>query len=418
VSGRWRAIAAIAAGLILSPAAAAMAQQDTIAEIRVHGNHTTPDADVRQLAGLAEGEPALESRLREAEQRLRASGRFAAVDLRRRLRSIADPSEVLVVIVVTEHSGVTADGRRPGTAGRVRRAAMWLPVVRYEDGYGFTYGARVTFVDAVGDRSRISVPLTWGGERRAALEVERRLDGPITWVRGVAAVHRRENPHFDLADSRQDAGVGIERAWTRWLRTGLESGIARVGFDEAHTRMDRVGVTATVDTRIDASFPRNAVHATMGWDTLGFDDRAGRVGRWDADVRGYVGAGGARVVALRVHVSHAGEPLPRFEQALLGGAASVRGYRAGHRAGDRLAHATAELRWPLTSPLRAGRFGVKGFADLGAAWAAGERLQDQRFDRGLGVGVYAGVATLMASVDVAWARTGRARGHVGLGVVW
>ena len=31
------------------------AQQETIAEIRVHGNHTTPDADVISLSGLSTG---------------------------------------------------------------------------------------------------------------------------------------------------------------------------------------------------------------------------------------------------------------------------------------------------------------------------------------------------------------------------
>ena len=44
-------------------------------------------------------------------------------------------------------------------------------------------------------------------------------------------------------------------------------------------------------------------------------------------------------------------PLPVYEQNLLGGAANLRGYDAGYKAGDNLAAASAELRIPLTSPL-------------------------------------------------------------------
>jgi hypothetical protein len=155
--------------LIVLPLDTFGAQSGTIAEIRVHGNHTTPDADVRRIAALAEGAPATVVSIEEAERRLRASGRFAEVEIRQRFQSIADPSQILVIIVVTEHPGVTADGQRPHMGARIRRAAMWLPIVRYEDGYGLTYGARISFVEPAGRRSHLSVPFTWGGERRAAL---------------------------------------------------------------------------------------------------------------------------------------------------------------------------------------------------------------------------------------------------------
>lgn len=394
------------------------AQQDTIAEIRVHGNHTTPEDDVRRIAGLTVGELAAESRLEEARQRLADSGRFAEIDLRRRLRSIADPSQILIVIVVTEHAGITPDGTRPGIGGRIRLATMWLPIVRYDDGYGFTYGARVSFVDAIGVRSRVSVPLTWGGDRRAGLEVERTFDGPITRVRGDASMYRRVNPHYDLADVRQEIGVEVERAWTTWLRTGAGGRIARVGFNDAHTRLSSAGAFVAIDTRIDPSFPRNAVHAQVGWDALAFGDRPATIGRWLGDVRGYVGIGGSRVLALRGYLSRASGPLPPWEQALIGGGGMLRGYRTGHRAGDSAAVVSAEVRWPLTSPLRAGRLGVKGFVDAGTVWAAGTRLRDQEFDRGIGGGFYAGVSVLQLDFDLAWAKTGRARGHFGLGLTF
>ena len=58
---------------------------------------------------------------------------------------------------------------------KLAAAQMWLPILHHEDGYGLTYGARVSFVDVLGDRSRVSVPMTWGGERRVALEARARL---------------------------------------------------------------------------------------------------------------------------------------------------------------------------------------------------------------------------------------------------
>ena len=70
---------------------------------------------------------------------------------------------------------------------------MWLPMLRYEDGYGFTYGARVSFVDVLGPRSRLSAPLSWGGERRATAEFERTFDrGPISRILMTGGVWRRE----------------------------------------------------------------------------------------------------------------------------------------------------------------------------------------------------------------------------------
>jgi hemolysin activation/secretion protein len=171
-----------------------------------------------------------------------------------------------------------------------------------------------------------------------------------------------------------------------------------------------------LDTRLDPSFPRKAVHAKVGWERLTFED--GDAGRWHGDVRGYVAVGGANVLALRGQFSRVDAPLPPSEQPLLGGSGSLRGYRTGDRAGDSLAAVSAELRVPLTSPLTIARLGVKAFVDAGTVWSSGERMVDQAFERGIGGGVYAGVAAFLLNVDVAWAESGRARGHVGFGVTF
>jgi hemolysin activation/secretion protein len=142
----------------------------------------------------------------------------------------------------------------------------------------------------------------------------------------------------------------------------------------------------------------------------------GAAGRFTTDARGYLGVGGPAVLALRGQLARSDAPLPEAEQSLLGGGDSLRGYRAGHRAGDSLAAVSAELRLPLNSPLNFGRFGVKGFIDAGTTWASGERLGDQPFERGVGGGIFLGASVLMLDLDVAWPEEGKPRVHFALGI--
>ena len=81
----------------------------------------------------------------------------------------------MLLILVQEQAGVSADVPDPGPMRRLKASTMWLPVLAFDDGYGFTYGARLSFVDVRGRRTRLSVPLTWRCERRASVEVERRF---------------------------------------------------------------------------------------------------------------------------------------------------------------------------------------------------------------------------------------------------
>ena len=89
--------------LLLASTSAAVAQAERIAQIRVHGNHTTPADDILALSGLSTGDEASPERLREAERVMRDTGRFEAVELRRRYLSLTDPTQILVMIVVDEH---------------------------------------------------------------------------------------------------------------------------------------------------------------------------------------------------------------------------------------------------------------------------------------------------------------------------
>ncbi len=412
------ALAILAVALALAVPRSATAQGvERIAEIRVHGNHTTPDADVLAIAGLTLGEPATPDRLTEAESRLLASRRFTTIEVRRRYQSIADPSQILIVLLVDELPGVSRDNLIPGPLGRLAQAAMWLPILSFADGYGFTYGARVSIVNKLGSRSRVSAPLTWGGERRAALEVERAFDsGPLSVMRGTVAVHRNVNPHFQVPDIRREVRFEADRALTPWLRVGGDARVAQIDFGQSDGRHQAAGGHLVLDTRLDPSFPRNGALAKVAWERIGFE--GGSSGRWATDLRGYVGLIRGSVLALRAQTVRAGGALPPSEQVLLGGSDSLRGYRAGYRAGDGFAATSAEVRVPLNSPLSVGRFGAKVFVDTGTAWPAGMPLSKQQFDHGAGGGIYFGAAALTAGLDVAWPRHGHARWHFGLGLTF
>jgi outer membrane protein assembly factor BamA len=408
----------------------ASAQDERIAEIRIHGNHTTPDTDILSLSGLTTGQSSADPDLRTAERKLKDTGRFENVEIRRRYLSISDPSQILIMIVVDEHPAVTENNLTPGPMTKFARMQMYLPILKHVDGYGMTYGVRVAFADALGDRSRVSVPLTWGGERRAGVEAERLFDGPISVLRGGVSLYRRVNPHFEQPDTRREARVEAERTLTDWLRVGAGARIADVSFADSYdARHTAGGFHAVFDTRIDPSFPRNAIHARLGWERLAFSPEPSRVigvptvasgdaNRWLTDIRGYVGIGGSRVLALRGQLAHSDTALPFAEQTLLGGSDSLRGYRTGYRAGDNMAAGTIEIRQPLNSPLSAGRFGVKAFIDAGTTWASGGRMGDQPFDRGIGGGVYFGIGPFMMDLDVAKPEEGNPRAHFGMGVTF
>lgn len=394
---------------------------EILVEVRVHGNHTTPNDEILAIAGLLVGTPVNDGVLREASARLNRSDRFTAVDVRKRLRSIDDPSQVLVIIVVDEVAGVSADDLTPGPLKKIRALGMWLPILDYADGYGFTYGARFSFVETFGAHSRLSVPLTWGGERRVGGEAERTFErGPFSRIAAAAAIVRREHPFFDIGDTRQQVSVRAERAFTSWLRVG--GGIRRdaVSFGELDTSFVAPGVDVLVDTRTDPAFPRNAIHVTAGVEQLRFEDTASVVRR-TSDLRGYVGLFGSSVLALRATTSHVNAPLPHYEQVLLGGTGLLRGYRFGDRVGDNLAAFSAEVRLPITSPLSAGRMGLKGFVDAGTVYPWGRRLQNQSLDRGVGGGVFFTLTVLRAGLDVAWpleSDSRKPRWHFGLGVTF
>ena len=74
--------------------------------------------------------------------------------------------EVALVLVVHERPGISATGEPPSALRRFRNRLMFFPILKYDDGYGWTYGGQTAIVDALGKGTRVSFPLSWGGTRR------------------------------------------------------------------------------------------------------------------------------------------------------------------------------------------------------------------------------------------------------------
>lgn len=408
--------------------ASSPARAERIESVVVHGNHTTPTVDVLAIIGDVIGQPPSEALLAGIAERLHQSGRFAGVDVRRRFLSIDDPTRVLLVIVVDEHAGVSDDDPTPGAMKRFTASGMWLPMIEYREGYGLTYGARVSFVDRFGPRSRLSIPLTWGGERQAQVELERNFTGrALARVVGGGGVTRRENPFYELGDMRQTVWARVESAPRSWLRAGAGARLSDVAFGAIDDRLTTFGADVTVDTRVDPALPRSAVFVSLGIERLGFGSEslgpepppgpALSARRVIVDARGYVGLIRQAVLALRAQSVTTSEPVPAFEQQLAGGIPSLRGYDVGSFAADNLAALSAELLLPLTSPLNVGRLGIKLFADSAAVYTSGEALGDQRLRWGYGVGTFVNATVFSFGVDLGWREGGgRPNAHVLFGV--
>jgi outer membrane protein assembly factor BamA len=409
---------AIAAALLLAPLAAPRAQTPepaaAVADVRIHGNHTTPDYEVLRLAGIAVGDPAPPDIDASVKERLDRSGRFDRVDVRKRYRSLDMTGDVALIILVVEHPGVeSVAGDMPNPLRRTLGSAMLLPILDYTDGYGFTYGVRATYANPF-PHSRLSFPLTLGGTKQAAVEIETRIPrGPVSRIEATAAIRARDNPHFDLSDRRSTLGVRAERTLTSAVRLGASGGWTDVSFGDADARFPSFGFDATLDTRRDPDLPWNAVYVRAEWLRQNFPQAA--VGRWRLDGRGFVGLFRGIVLAVRAVRDIPDGALPPYEQPLLGGAGSLRGYRAGFAAGDNVAAASAELRIPLTSPVSFGRAGLSVFIDTGAVYPHGTPLENAAFARGYGAGVFFSAAVFKLNVEVARRDIGGGRVHVSSG---
>ena len=214
-----------------------------------------------------------------------------------------------------------------------------------------------------------------------------------------------------MNDRRGEVWVGADRRLVDALRVSARADWSDVGFGLIDERLATYRVGLELDTRRDVGFPRDAVFTRVAWQWL--DPAGGAVGISQPQLaaRGFIGLFGQSVLALRAQYQGANRAVPAYAQPLLGGGGSVRGHRVGARAGDRLAAASAELRFPVSAPMSFGKAGVRLFFDTGAVYDVDERLRKTRFSQGVGGGVFLGAAFVNLQLDVAHDLRGGARLH-------
>jgi outer membrane protein assembly factor BamA len=393
------------AALLAGGALQAAQPAEVIAEVQVRGNVVTPDEELLRLAGVAIGMPVASDTVSVVADRLRATKRFERVEVLKRYASITDPTRIALVLKVDEGPvtiQATGDPDRPTRVVRRQRLnLLFLPVLDGEDGYGITYGVRVAVRNAAGADSRLSFPATWGGEKRAAAELEKRFDrGLLTRVDGGASVSRKTNPFFHEDDDRTGVWARGERQILPSLRFGATVGWQQVSFQRATDRMVDAGAEVVLDTRLDPWLARNAVYARAAQHRFAFSNQDA-ADRTDLETRVYLGLFGQAILVAGAQRSAADGSLPNYLKAMLGGQDSVRGFKAGTAVGDTLVAGSLEVRVPLTSPLRFGKVGVSGFTDAGTVYDHRGRFGDQAVKRGVGASVWCAAAFLRVNLAVA-----------------
>ena len=403
--------------------AGVQAPQEVLAEVRIHGNVLTPDDEVRRLIGLEIGMPIAEDTPASVAERLRQSRRFKRVEVLKRFASIADPTQIVLVVILDEGPVKIEANADPGQPARVVRRRgfrlMFLPLLKFEDGYGFSYGARFARAGPFGRRSQTAFPLTWGGDKRAAVETDKSfVDGPVSRVRAGASVSRRRNPFYEQDDDRQRVWLTAERDLPASLRASATAGWQHVAFLDrpaSNAGFLETGADLVLDTRLDPMLARNAVYARAGWDRSNVPGAA--VNQTTLEARGYAGLLGQSVLVVRVLREDADRAVPPYLKSMLGGTSNLRGFRTGTAVGDTLVASSIELRLPLTSPLNVGKVGVSAFVDVAKVYDKGQRFGDRKFERGVGGSIWFSAAFLRLNIAVAHGIGGSTRVQVGTTVL-
>jgi outer membrane protein assembly factor BamA len=398
MTDRWFCCVLTWIALGLSPLCLA----EVVDAVRIQGNFKTPDAEVLRLAGVSVGVDLSAVSLSDVEKRLLASGRFESVQVAKRYPSLVDTERVVLLIEVREKQ-------------TVKSRFMVMPILSGSDEYGLTYGARFSAIDLLNTGERISFPLTWGGVRQAAAEIEfpRKLPGFASLSAG-GGINWKENPHFELGDFRKEFLAGGRNRLGPVVYE-VSGGWTDVGFGDLDDQFLSYGARIALDTRQDVNLPRDAVYLGFGWRRMALANRRPDFNLYRTDLRGYKGLWGQAILAAQVLYDKADGPLPDYEKPFLGGASTLRGHQPGELVGDNRVIASVELRLPVTSPLAVYHAGFDAFWDSGAVFNHGQSLQNSQFEHGVGVGAFILFAGFGFKVDLAHDLGGSFRVHFSTG---
>jgi len=403
-----------------------VAPGDVIADIRVHGNHLTADADVIRLSGLTKGAVVTATTVTAAEKALRSSGKFDDVQVLKRFASIEDPTQILIMLVVNEGPVQIELSDTPDASGLLKarivkrglgKNFMYMPILDEEDGYAVRFGLRVAYVPSARSHSRLSLPFTWGGERRAGAEWEKGFAHGRLQLGG--ALTSSKHPFYEKTDARRQAFARAEVSGKN-MHLGGSASVQRVNFGGAVDTLKTIGVDATIDTRLDPLFPRNAVWIVGSAEQVRVSPNGGTARdpfvHTKVDGSVYLGVIRQVVLVARAVREDASQSQPLYFKSMLGGMSNLRGFETASFAGDTLVAGTLELRSPISSPVSVGKVGVRVFADAGTVYDKGQRYKDQTLKHGYGAGLFFTAAVFHLNIDVAHGKGAGTRVHVGGGV--
>jgi outer membrane protein assembly factor BamA len=361
-------------GQVSSPAISWFTEE-IIVEARFRGNFTTSDEEMIRLAKIEIGVPVDAVSFENIRQRLLKTGRFERVEVSKRYRSLSSSEKVILLVTVREKQSAMSK-------------FMFMPMLKLNDEYGFTYGLRTTAKNLLGFKERLSIPLTWRGVRRAALESEFEVHNPIFNTLTLAVdVTRKENPYYRTSDFRRGVQVGLRRRLKRF-EVRVHSGWTGIDFGSQNSSFVTFGTSFIFDTRQDVNLPRDAFYTGIAWERLQILNGGQGFNRYTLDLRGYKGVIGQMVLAGQFLHRTVDGRLPDFERPFLGGANTLRGYKPGAFIGDNIVTSSIEMRMPLTSPRAVYHAGINVFLDSGAVYDYGTSIGNTDFKYGTGIGCF------------------------------
>lgn len=375
--------------------------RETVTDIQVHGNLVATDAELRAMTGVEIGAPFEPTMLDEVAERLRATKHFDRVQVLKRFASIADPSQIVLVVIVDEGRvkiAKTNDPEHPYRAVRNRwPRLMYAPILGVSDRYGVTYGARVAVPNTLGHDSRLIFPFAWGGEKQAGVDFDKtRVSGVFNRIRGGVDWSRRTHPVFDQDVDHESATIRGEHWFTQQLRLGVTTSWQHYAFGAERDTFPQIAVDGVVDTRVDPALPRNAVYGRVAWTHVTGGATT------ELDGRGYVGVVGQLILGVRAQRTSVDASVPVYMKPIFGGAANVRGFSPGTVVGDTLTATSAEAILPLTASVRFIRMGVSAFTDAGAVTCGPELPAcDESWKHGYGGSVWFAATVFRLDVAVA-----------------